>query len=210
MKKVVKDIVFVLICPFFIFINPLTIGIFKKICGAFVLVYNNVFVTHTFGKLHCQHVIHCEEGRKGIVLRGHVSFGRGNRIAAISKAGKQRFHPVLEFGNNVSVGDNCHIAAVNLISIGDDTLIGSNVFIEDHSHGGGSAFYQLSDGIKSKLDICSKGPIIIGKNVWIGEKACILPNVKIGDNSVIGAGSVVTHDVEANSIYAGNPARKIR
>lgn len=90
-------------------------------------------------------------------------------------------------------------------------MIASHVFIEDHSHGGSKEGYEVKNDIpKSKLPIFSKGPIIIEDNVWIGENVCILPNVHIGKNAVIGAGSVVTHDVEANSVYAGNPARKIR
>ena len=52
-------------------------------------------------------------------------------------------------------------------------------------------------------------PVLIGNHVFIGERAIILPGVTIGDNSIIGAGSVVTRDVEAGSIVAGNPARPI-
>ena len=50
-------------------------------------------------------------------------------------------------------------------------------------------------------------PVIIGKNVWIGENCTILPGVTIGDNAVIGAGSVVTKDIPNDSIAIGNPAR---
>lgn len=53
-------------------------------------------------------------------------------------------------------------------------------------------------------------PVKLGDNVWIGGGASILPGVTIGDNCVIGAGSVVTKDVESNTIVAGNPARFIR
>ncbi len=52
--------------------------------------------------------------------------------------------------------------------------------------------------------------MIIGNHVWIGENALILKGVKIGDNSIVGAGSVVTKDVPNNSIVAGNPARIIK
>ena len=53
-------------------------------------------------------------------------------------------------------------------------------------------------------------PIHIGKSAWIGAHATILPNVTIGDNAIVGAGSVVTKDVPDNAIVAGNPARFIR
>ena len=54
------------------------------------------------------------------------------------------------------------------------------------------------------------GGIFIGNNVWIGANCCILPNVHIGDNCVIGAGSVVTKDIPSNSVAAGNPAKVIK
>lgn len=53
-------------------------------------------------------------------------------------------------------------------------------------------------------------PITIGNNVWIGGSATILPGVSIGDNAVVGAGSVVTRDVAPNTVVAGNPAKVIR
>ena len=53
-------------------------------------------------------------------------------------------------------------------------------------------------------------PIYIGKNVWIGSNAAILPGVSIGDNTVIGAGSVVTRDIPANVVAVGNPCRVLR
>lgn len=59
-------------------------------------------------------------------------------------------------------------------------------------------------------DYILRGNIIIEDNVWIGEGCVILPNVKIGQNSVIGANTVVTKDVPRNSIVVGNPGRVIR
>lgn len=56
----------------------------------------------------------------------------------------------------------------------------------------------------------SKGEVAIGRNVWIGDKVTVLPGVHIGDGAIIGAGSVVTGDVPAYAVVAGNPARIIR
>ena len=53
-------------------------------------------------------------------------------------------------------------------------------------------------------------PFVSGNNVWIGAQVCVLPGVTIGDNTVIGAGSVVNRDIPANVIAAGNPCRVIR
>ena len=58
--------------------------------------------------------------------------------------------------------------------------------------------------------VTSKGPVIIGNNVWIGDKATVLPNVTIGDGAVIAANAVVTKDVPPYSIVAGNPAKVIK
>jgi acetyltransferase-like isoleucine patch superfamily enzyme len=61
-----------------------------------------------------------------------------------------------------------------------------------------------------KRSLFSKGPVIIGDNVWIGDKATILPGVSIGNGAVIAANAVVTKDVPAYSVAAGNPARIIK
>ena len=59
-------------------------------------------------------------------------------------------------------------------------------------------------------EVISKGAVIIGKNVWIGDKATVLPGVTIGDSVIIGANSVVTKDIPAYSIVGGNPAKIIK
>ena len=210
-KKIIKISAYIILFPLLLLINPITIFLCKKIKEAFFSLYNNLFFSHTFFKLHCSHKIDFSEGNKGIKLNGKVYIGYGNRIASIERYGNQKFHSELIIGNNVSIGNYNHIASVNKISIGNDVVIASHVFIEDHSHGGSKEGYIANNDIpKVELPIFSKGPIIIEDNVWIGENVCILPNVHIGKNAVIGAGSVVTHDVEANSVYAGNPAKKIR
>ena len=61
-----------------------------------------------------------------------------------------------------------------------------------------------------KRDIVSKGAVIIGKNVWVGDKVSIMPNVRIGDGAIIAANSVVTKDVPPYSIVGGNPAKVIK
>ena len=88
------------------------------------------------------------------------------------------------------------------IFIGDDTMIGPNVTIATAGH---PVLPELrQEGLQYNL------PVHIGKNVWIGAAAVILPGVTIGDNTVIGAGSVVTKDIPADVVAVGNPCRILR
>lgn len=104
----------------------------------------------------------------------------------------------LLLGNNVSVGDRTQIHAGERVEIGEDTLISWDCVIMDRD-------YHDPDGVKEVT-----APVHIGRHVWIGCRVIILKGVTIGDNAVIGAGSVVTRDVPAGMLAAGNPARVIR
>ena len=75
--------------------------------------------------------------------------------------------------------------------------------IRDNTHDYGSGKLLINTDAIIK-------PIKIGINVWIGDKVIILPGVKIGDNSIISAGSIVTNDVEPNTLVAGQPARFLK
>ncbi|WP_237182616.1 sugar O-acetyltransferase [Roseomonas marmotae] len=110
-----------------------------------------------------------------------------------------------DYGYNIRLGDgvflnfNCVILDVVAVSIGDKTQIGPGVQIltADHPRDAETRDAGLEFG----------RPIHIGRNVWIGGGALILPGVTIGDDAVIGAGSVVTRDVPAGATAFGNPAR---
>ncbi len=130
------------------------------------------------------------------------------RIEAYVKHLDNFYNPKISIGNNVSLNFDCHIACVNYISIGNNVLIASKVFITDHSHGD-----PTKDSLKTPpylRKVVSKGPVIIEDNVWIGEGVCILPGVTIGKNSIIGANAVVTKSFPKNSIIAGVPATLIK
>lgn len=130
------------------------------------------------------------------------------RIEAWDEYAGEKFLPRIALGDRVRIHSACHIGAINSIEIGDGTLLGSEVFITDHSHG--HVTYEESETEPTLRPLYSKGPVKIGKNVWIGERAVVLPGVTVGDCAVIGAMSVVTHDVPAYSVAAGNPARVVR
>lgn len=107
----------------------------------------------------------------------------------------------LRIGDNVFFNHNCSITCAQKIEIGNNCMIANNVVIVDHNH------VVTSEGTTSEL--VSKG-ISIGNSVWLGANVTITKGVRIGDGAVIGANSVVLNDVEAHSVYAGVPARKIR
>ncbi len=113
---------------------------------------------------------------------------------------------LITIGDEVQIGESCHITAINKIVIGNGCLLGKRITITDNSHG---EVNMASIGkAPAKRKWFSKGEVIIGKNVWIGDKASILPGVHIGDNSIIGANSVVFEDVPQNSVYV-NSGNKI-
>jgi acetyltransferase-like isoleucine patch superfamily enzyme len=113
-----------------------------------------------------------------------------------------------DYGSNISIGNNFYsnfnltILDCAKIGIGDNVLIGPNVGI-----------YAAGHPVHHELRIQEYEfafPVYIGSNVWIGGSAVINPGIKIGDNSVIGSGSVVTKDIPSNVVAAGNPCRVIR
>ena len=106
----------------------------------------------------------------------------------------------IKLGKNVFINSGCCFQDHAGIEIGDGTLIGHQVVIATLNH--------AQDPL-SRADMFPK-PVKIGKNVWIGAHATILPGVTIGDNAIIAAGAVVTKDVEKNAVAGGVPAKKIK
>lgn len=115
----------------------------------------------------------------------------------------QDINPELIIGKNCSFGSYNHLSCANRITIGNGVLTGKWVTITDNSHG--ETTIECLQLPPQKRPLYSKGPIIIGDNVWIGDKVTILPGVSIGTGAVIGANTVVNKDVPAYSIAVGNP-----
>lgn len=113
-----------------------------------------------------------------------------------------------DYGVNIKIGDrffsnfNFTVLDEAIVTIGDDVFLGPNV-----------SFYTPCHPIDPEERNTRKEwarPITIGNNVWIGGSVTVLPGVTIGDNCTIGAGSVVVHDIPANSVAVGNPCKVIR
>lgn len=115
----------------------------------------------------------------------------------------------ITIGNGVGIGALSNISCINKIVIGDGVRTGRMVFITDNSHGNNDTVAELNTPILER-PVVSKGPVIIGKNVWIGERACILPNVTIGDGAIVAANAVVTKDVPPYSVVGGCPAKVLK
>lgn len=113
--------------------------------------------------------------------------------------------PTLKIGDNCLLRKDTHITAVNSVRIGNDLLTGTNVLITDNFHGKTDAL-SLCESPRIRKPY-SKGEVVIGNGVWLGNNVCVMPGVTIGDSVVVGANSVVTHDVPSFSVVAGIPAR---
>ncbi len=116
------------------------------------------------------------------------------------------------FGNNCEVNMNCTFLDDNKIIIGDNALIAPNVQIYTAFHpiNPRDRFGEPKEDGTFQFCKTQTAPATIGKDVWIGGGAIIMPGVKIGDNVVIGAGSVVTEDIPSNKVAYGNPCRVVR
>lgn len=113
-----------------------------------------------------------------------------------------------DYGENIEIGDNFFSNMNFVILDGAKVKIGNNVMIAPNVGIYGTG-HPLHVETRNKF-IEYSYPITIGNNVWIGGSVVILPGVSIGDNSVIGAGSVVTKDIPSDSIAYGNPCRAVR
>ncbi len=108
----------------------------------------------------------------------------------------------VHFGNSVYANFNLTLVDDTHIYVGDYTMIGPNVTIATAGH-------PILPELREKAYQFNQ-PVHIGRNCWLGAGVVVLPGVTIGDNSVIGAGSIVTKDIPANVVAVGNPCRILR
>lgn len=140
-------------------------------------------------------------------INSNIEIGKNARFNSNSKFNFRGLnHPcILQTGckeAEIIIGDNfgassCSIVADKGVFIGNNVILGANVIIGDR------------DDHREIYDV-EPDSIIIGNNVWIGMNVTIMKGVTIGDNVIIGASSLVTKNIPANEIWAGNPARFIK
>lgn len=123
-----------------------------------------------------------------VVIGRNVNFGKGEKI---------------QIGEGSNFGRNSWIA--NDTVFGKNVMTGPEIIILSYNHS-----FQLTGVPFNQQGYTTRSPIIIGDNVWIGTRTIILPGVHIGNNTVIGAGSVVTKSIPSGVMAAGNPAKIIK
>lgn len=149
-------------------------------------------------------------GDKAVVRSGCIlDLGRAGSLKLLEQA-EIRHYSIIECAGNVTLGKRSVLGAYNWlqgagrISIGDDVIIGPGVRIVASTH-------DTSDpALPFARQPLLEGVVEIADNVWIGADVIILTGVRIGKNVIIGAGSLVTHDLAEGGVYVGSPARRIK
>lgn len=147
-------------------------------------------------------------GSKYIEIANNTKIGRHATLTAWDKIRGIPYKPSIQIGARCNIGESCHITCINQITIGNNVLTGRWVTITDNSHGETTFNDMQLPPLQRK--VYSKGPVVIEDNVWIGDKATILPGVTIGEGSVIAANAVVTKNVPSFSVFAGNPGKIVK
>ena len=138
-----------------------------------------------------------------------LTTGIGCRLEAFT--GDEPDKAKLVFGHGVQINDYVHMVAMERISIGNNVLMASHVFISDNSHGSYKGDSRDSNPtIPPTEREYVTAPVSIGNNAWIGEGVCIMPGVNIGEGCVIGAHSIVTKDIPDYCIAVGSPAKVVK
>ena len=147
-------------------------------------------------------------GRSNSWLRGHYwkrrlgSMGEGARVANSAII----HHPgAVHLGPNSFVGDMVVIWGGGGVSIGQDSIVAAQSVITSDTHDVGAP-----QAGKLFRDTSVSSPILIGKNVWVGANATVLPGVNVGDGAIVAAGALVNCSVQDGAVYGGVPAGDLR
>lgn len=158
------------------------------------------------GRLGLRYGVDIPRLAQKIYFGDRVNLDRGVSIVLTKTEENNSTPHLLLLGNQVYINRFTVIDATSSIQIGDRTMIGTHCYITDHDH-----VFQGQPVDRSIGELPLTGvPTSIEENVWIGSHVTILKGVTIGKNSIIGAGSVVTKSIPANSVAVGNPCRVIR
>lgn len=146
-------------------------------------------------------------GLSSVDMGEDFAAGDGLWLDAITEYNEQIFTPKIIIGDHVRVSNFVHIAATNIVEIGDNVLIGSKVMITDHNHGQYSMEHSSPHMAPALRPLDHDRRVVIGRNVWLSDGVVVTPGATIGEGCVIGANSVVVGNIPAFTIAAGVPAR---
>lgn len=158
-------------------------------------------------KAHSFVIGNCKQlkGIKYVTLGNNVTICNGLRILALRSYENAQYNPTINISDNVYSAFNLTIMAAAPITIGESTLIASDVVITSENHG----IDPLYSDSYASTPLVAK-PVTIGKGCWIGEKSIILPGVNLGDRCIVAAGSIVTKNFPDYSMVGGVPAKVIK
>ena len=139
-----------------------------------------------------------------LFLGRNVWIAHNARIEAFTHHGGEVYSPVIIIGDGTTIEPYAHIGAAESVTIGQNVLIASGLYITDHDHVYADPTRPIA------LQPLQTSPVSIGDNVWLGENVTVLKGVTIGRCAILGAGSVVTHDIPPYAVAAGVPARVLR
>lgn len=143
--------------------------------------------------------------RESISVGRNVFIGRESVLHPVTKYASISHEPQIRIGDGTYIGGYCQLHAIDSIEIGPECVLSEHVYVSDIAHG-----MEMIPTPIMEQPLESKGPVRIGRRVFIGYRAAILPGVELGDHCVVGTNAVVTRSFPAGSMIGGIPARLIK
>jgi acetyltransferase-like isoleucine patch superfamily enzyme len=143
-------------------------------------------------------------GAERIEIGARVRIGDRARLQTITRFGDAAYDPRIVIEDGTTIEDDCHIGCAGLVHIGRDVLVAGGVYLTDHRH----RYDDVAVPVRDQPLLV--GTVTVGAGSHLGENACILGPLAIGEHAVVGANAVVTRDVPARTVVAGVPARIVR
>lgn len=180
--------------------------ILEKIYSRMTIYYLRLHKSNVSGRLGVRFGLDIPRLKHKVKFGDFVNLDRHVSIIMTETDQNTRTPYLVEFGSDIYLNRNVILDATAHIGIGDHVMIGPNTYITDHDHD-----FKGAD-VKEKIGTLPLDgiPTIIEENVWIGANVVVLKGVTIGENSIIGAGSIVTKSIPKNSIALGNPCRVLK
>jgi acetyltransferase-like isoleucine patch superfamily enzyme len=140
-----------------------------------------------------------------IQIGDNVSFGSHATLSAVSELHGRSYDPLIAIGDSCSFGEQLFISCCGAIEIGREVMSSARVVLTDNYHG-----YEDPSVPPIYQPLSEPQPVRVGDGVFLGVGCVVLPGVTLGERAYVGANSVVTRDVPAWTLVAGNPARPLR